>query len=526
MNFRTKIWMLPLSAALVFIVGVGTSYGVGERSSAALRQLRMIDDPTHDQMQLLDRGVEQFRLTLQSAASEGDADKLKEVQAVVDKTHAVLKALAAIDTKAESAQSLLAAFDAYQTAALGATRTMLARGDLGDQVASMQTTQGTLDKLVQAGLEASAQAIADRQSEADSGVKTAQWINLITGLVVLAVLGAASRLIVSSVWRDLGGEPSDLQSLVRRIAEGDLQAQPRVEAGDERSLNAALAGMIVKLRQTVGTIRQATDSIAMASSEIEAGNLDLSHRTESTSSNLQTTASSVVQLDDSVRQTADAAQQANQLAGAATTAAQRGGGIMANVVTSMSEINDASRRIAEIIGVIDGIAFQTNILALNAAVEAARAGEQGRGFAVVAGEVRTLAHRSAQAAREIKALIVASGEKVDGGARLVHEAGAAMQEIVAGVQRVTDIIGAISSAASEQSGGIGQVNKAVSELDRMTQQNAALVEESAAAASSMREQAGRLTQAVAAFRLGGGEAGSTLPAAPPRRSASLEPLSA
>jgi methyl-accepting chemotaxis protein len=214
-----------------------------------------------------------------------------------------------------------------------------------------------------------------------------------------------------------------------------------------------------------------------------------------------------------VRHSADSAQQANQLASAAAQSAQRGGEIVSQVVTSMDEINAASRKIGEIIGVIDGIAFQTNILALNAAVEAARAGEQGRGFAVVAGEVRTLAQRSAQAAREIKTLIGASSEKVESGANLVRDAGQSMQEIVAGVRRVTDIIGEISAAAVEQSGGIGQVNQAVSELDRMTQQNAALVEQSAAAASSMREQASKLAQAVATFRIGDGLA-EAAPSAP------------
>ena len=503
MKFRTKIWMLPLSAALVFVVGMAVSYVVGTRTSASLQQLRTVDDPVAGQVQRVDRGIEEFRLTLQSAASEGDADKLKDVQAVVAKTHQVLAAMAQIEGKAEPAKELLAAFDAYQTVALSATRAMLSKGELGDQVARMQAAQGKLDALVKTRSAAATQAIADRQAEADRGLQTALWVNLITGLAVLGVLGVVSHLVVGSVWRDLGEEPTQLLSLTRDIADGNLQAQARVAAGDSRSLNAGLADMAARLRTTVGTIRLATDSIATASSEIAAGNHDLSTRTETTASNLQATASSVEHLTGSVRHSADAARQANQMAGAAAEAAQRGGGIVSQVVTSMDEINVASRKIGEIIGVIDGIAFQTNILALNAAVEAARAGEQGRGFAVVAGEVRTLAQRSAQAAREIKTLIGASSEKVESGARLVQDAGAAMQEIVAGVKRVTDIIGEISAAATEQSGGISQVNQAVTELDQMTQQNAALVEQSAAAATSMREQAGNLAQAVAAFRLDG-----------------------
>jgi methyl-accepting chemotaxis protein len=504
--------MLPLGAALVFVVGMAVSYAVGARTSKALHTLRTVDAPILEQVQWVDRGIEQFRLTLQTAAAEGDADKLKDVQAVVGKTHEVLAGLEAIEGEAESAQALKAAFDAYQTAALGATRAMLSKGELGDQVARMQAAQGKLESLVKAQIAAAVQAVSDRRAAADRGVRTATWVNLLTGLTVLGVLGLLSRLILNSVWKDLGEEPSELLLLTRRIAEGDLQLQTEVNQADQRSLKAGLVTMADRLRDTVGTIRQATDSIATASKEIAVGNQDLSTRTEHTASNLQAAASSMTHLTGSVRDSADAARQANQMAGAAVEAAQRGGGIVSQVVTSMEEINGASRRINEIIGVIDGIAFQTNILALNAAVEAARAGEQGRGFAVVASEVRTLAHRSAQAAREIKSLIGASGEKVESGTRLVQDAGTAMREIVASVRRVTDIIGEISAAANEQSSGIGQVNQAVTELDRMTQQNAALVEQSAAAATSMNEQAGRLTAAVAAFRLGTPAADAAQPA--------------
>jgi len=506
MKFRTKIWMLPASAALVFVVGVAVAYFAGARTSLSLQQLSTVDGPALEQLRLVDRGIEQFRLTLQTAAAEGDIDRLKDVQAVVTKTHEVLAAFAALEGKSADAQELRAAFDAYQAAGLGATRAMLTKGDLGDQVKRMQTAQATLEKLVKSRIEQGAEATAARTAEAQRGVGTALWINLATGLVVLCVLGGASWLIVTSVWRDLGEEPAELLALTRRIAAGDLKADAGGGAIDARSLRGGLHQMATRLREMVGTIREATDSIGTASAEIATGNQDLSRRTESTAANLQSTASSVEQLTSSVRQSADAALQANQMANAAATSAARGGGLVEQVVTSMNEINVASRKIGEIIGVIDGIAFQTNILALNAAVEAARAGEQGRGFAVVASEVRTLAQRSAQAAREIKTLINASGEKVESGARLVQDAGQAMQEIVSGVRRVTDIIGEISAASSEQRGGIDQVNESVGKLDHMTQQNAALVEQSAAAANSMREQAERLAAAVAAFRLQGGEA--------------------
>jgi methyl-accepting chemotaxis protein len=256
-----------------------------------------------------------------------------------------------------------------------------------------------------------------------------------------------------------------------------------------------------RLRALVGEIRQTAESIQTASTEVASGNADLSQRTEQTASNLQQTASSMEQLTGTVRHSAASAGQANQLAANASRVATRGGDVVAQVVSSMDQINGASRKIADIIGVIDGIAFQTNILALNAAVEAARAGEQGRGFAVVASEVRSLAQRSAEAAKEIKALIGGSVEHVEAGSRLVSDAGSTMNEIVASVKRVSDIIGEITHAADEQSAGIGTVNDAVVQLDQMTQQNAALVEQSAAAAESLKDQAARLARAVGAFRL-------------------------
>jgi len=256
------------------------------------------------------------------------------------------------------------------------------------------------------------------------------------------------------------------------------------------------------LRELVSTVRSGVESVASASSEIASGNLDLSQRTEQQSSSLQATVSAVTQMSDHIRHNTESARQANELARSASEIAQRGGGAVREVVRTMGDISDASRKIVDIIGVIDGIAFQTNILALNAAVEAARAGEQGRGFAVVASEVRSLAQRSANAAKEIKTLIGASVDKVELGSRLVEGAGRTMDEIVGSVQRVGEIIGEISTAAGEQSVGIAQINQAVTELDSMTQQNAALVEESAAAAASLKDQGSRLNVAVARFQLG------------------------
>ncbi len=313
------------------------------------------------------------------------------------------------------------------------------------------------------------------------------------GTLLLVAGGLFAWLITRSITRPLSAALASAQ----RVAAGDLTAELRVDSADEVGrLLQALAVMQAKLSRTIGGIRQATDSISTASAEIATGNLDLSQRTEQTASSLQQAASSMEQLSSNVRQTADSARTANQLANSATSIARKGGEVVSQVVSTMDEIQSSSKRIGDIIGTIDGIAFQTNILALNAAVEAARAGEQGRGFAVVASEVRSLAQRSAEAAKEIKALIGASVERVDQGTRLVGDAGHTMDEIVASVQRVTDIIGEITAAASEQAEGLGQINASVTQLDQMTQQNAALVEQGAAAAASLKDQAVHLAEAV------------------------------
>ena len=330
------------------------------------------------------------------------------------------------------------------------------------------------------------------------GINYASDVLLALLAVSVAVGGAMAFFITRSITRPLQ-QGVDAATV---IAGGDL-SQPlgsthRDELGD---LLRALGKMQAALHSVVGQVRRSTDSIGTASAEIATGNQDLSVRTEQTASNLQQAASSMEQLTGTVKQSAESARHANQLASSAAEVAARGGAVVSQVVTTMNDINASSKKIADIIGVIDGIAFQTNILALNAAVEAARAGEQGRGFAVVASEVRSLAQRSAEAAKEIKGLIGASVDKVEGGSKLVADAGRTMAEIVSSVQRVSDIIGEITAAAAEQSHGIVSVNASVNQLDQMTQQNAALVEQSAAAAESLREQASRLSDAVGTFRL-------------------------
>ncbi|RVT49299.1 chemotaxis protein [Rubrivivax albus] len=302
-----------------------------------------------------------------------------------------------------------------------------------------------------------------------------------------------------------------LSQIAERLVAADGSIDFRAAQLDRPAPAAAqMLEALARIECAIATVRASTESIATASGEIAQGSTDLSQRTEQTASNLQQTASAMEQLTGTVRQSSDAAAQADQMARSASEVARRGGEVVQQVVTTMEDIHAASRKIADIIGTIDGIAFQTNILALNAAVEAARAGEQGRGFAVVAGEVRQLAQRSAEAAREIKALIGNSVERVEAGSALVGQAGTTMQDIVGSVQRVNDIIGEISAASAEQSSGIGQVNGAVVQLDTMTQQNAALVEESAAAAGSLREQSARLADAVRLFHLRDGAAAPRL----------------
>ena len=335
---------------------------------------------------------------------------------------------------------------------------------------------------------------------AASRMLTVKLAGAAVGLLLLGiVLGA--YFLIRSIQRPL----AQANAMAARVAGGDLRAQSGdTVRGDEfGELLQSLGGMRESLSRMVRQVRQSTDSIAVASAEIATGNQDLSARTEATSSNLQQTAAAMEQFTSTAQHGAGAAGQASQLAGAARDVARRGGAVVTEVVSTMEDIQHSSRKIVDIIGVIDGIAFQTNILALNAAVEAARAGEQGRGFAVVASEVRSLAQRSAEAAKEIKTLIGGSVERVESGSRLVHSAGATMQEVVQSVQRVADMIGEVTAAATEQSAGIAQVNQAVGQLDQMTQQNAALVEQSAAAAQSLREQAEHLTQVVAAFRTDG-----------------------
>ena len=428
-----------------------------------------------------------------AAASKAMARSLKDYRAIVSGDEDT-KLLAAVD----KAWSDYMKFS-QQVINLGREKKKADAADISDGASAMalDETVGALAVLTKFNFAGGREA--SELANATYGQAKVMVMSLLGAALLLGVTLAV--LITRGLIGQLGGEPHVAVAVARAVAAGDLSTEFHVKAGDTTSLMASLHAMQLSLVDAVRQVRQGSESVATASAEIADGNQDLSGRTEQQASALQQTAATMDELGSTVRNNAQNAQQASQLAQGAAQVATQGGAVVGQVVLTMKGINDSSRRIADIISVIDGIAFQTNILALNAAVEAARAGEQGRGFAVVASEVRSLAQRSAEAAKEIKVLIGASVERVAQGSAQVDQAGRTMAEIVAAIGRVSAIVSEISAASAEQSSGVSQVSQAVTQMDQATQQNAALVEQSAAAAERLKQQAQQLVQAVAVFRL-------------------------
>ena len=501
---------LPLAfAAALLLVAAAACYGIYSLNQSLTIYAVEVQGKHEQQVLSADISldfkvqVQEWKNTLLRGKNPQDLDKYwksfaKHEQAVAEGAGKLAAALPAGDTRALAQKFMVAHADMGKRYAQAFEAFKAAKFDsqVGD-TAVAGIDRESVRLLDEVGTKISAESAAVATQAAASG-RQATVVSLV--LMAVAFVACAAGGAVFS--RTITGPLGRAVAVARAVADGDLSVRLDASGKDEMAqLLQALQAMRDSLVRVVSNVRENADSVATASAQIAQGNLDLSSRTEEQASALQQTAASMDQLSTTARTNADNARQASELAQGATEVAVRGGAVVGDVVSTMKGIDDSSRRVSEIISVIDGIAFQTNILALNAAVEAARAGEQGRGFAVVAGEVRTLAKRSADAAHEIKALIADSVQRVGQGSALVGEAGAIMNEVVSSIQKVTGIIGEISHASAEQSAGVGQVTQAVGQMDAATQQNAALVEESAAAAQSLKAQAGRLVQAVAVFRM-------------------------
>ena len=539
MRVATKLWLVILGLLLLmFAVTLGTQMRSSQATDEAERLVQQYDAAITTAVRW--RGLAEMAVTMSMANVVTTDDALRKdfgdrIAALTARISPVQEQITKTATSPADKEAL---------AQVAAMRAELRGPAMQDKVKALTVAadaaalRAFLERdyrpLVNNYLDSIDKFVTVQESQRDAAIQSAAstrssvfMVVVVSGVLVFGLSMLLATLLVRSITRPL----ARAVAMAEAITAGDLTQSIQDDRKDEfGNLMRALTEMVSKLRSLVSEVRSGVESVSTASSEIANGNLDLSTRTEQTASNLQQTAASMGELTNTVNQSADTARQANQLAATAAQTATRGREVVGQVVSSMQHITASSKKISDIIGTIDGIAFQTNILALNAAVEAARAGEQGRGFAVVASEVRSLAQRSAEAAKEIKALINVSVETVESGSRQVEQAGQTMGEIVSSVQRVTDLIGEITASSNEQRDGIGHVNQAVANLDQMTQQNAALVEQSAAAASAMHDQAQRLAHVVSAFNVGGqslvvgaGQAHRPAPRAVPRPAARLAP---
>lgn len=506
MNFKRRIWALPVISTIIFSLGVALSAYFSNMAIDDIKTIESIDYPSLDATKMLQNDLQSMVELLKQAVSEGDKKGIDAVNESARKVRDRIKKIAAIPGKAEKAERLSKEFEAYSNAALGVAKIMMGvdQGDPQSGIGQMQAGLKVLESDIASSLAEAEKQFASGIAKSEKNVQKVLTTVILAGVIVVFTLALVSYFVVRTIWSQLGGEPEYAREIASAVAAGDLSMHIDFDSRDSNSLLAALKEMQTRLQNMVAGIKMSAETIKIASAEISSGNTDLSSRTESQASSLEETASSMETLTDTVKQNADNARQANQMVNVASNVALRGGEVVNQVVTTMNDINQSSKKIVDIISVIDGIAFQTNILALNAAVEAARAGEQGRGFAVVASEVRNLAQRSAAAAKEIKTLISDSVEKVQSGSQLVDQAGQTMGEVVDSVKRVSDIMSEITAASQEQSTGIQEIGRAVAQMDEMTQQNSALVEQAAAAAESLEDQANQLTSSLEVFKLAAG----------------------
>jgi methyl-accepting chemotaxis protein len=521
MRFKHRIWLLPIMTAVIVAAGILVNSRIIAAASSGIAKVEQVQYPTVEVMRSLRSDFSSIQETLQRAVVEGEPSAIEGAEKYALTVRANLDKLAAVEGGGRAlAHSLRGQFDAYYAAAVRAVRILLnvEQGDSAAAIAAMQERDQQLTDLLTSSSE---QALSDFRSLLSDGARDVQrtlFVSVITGAIILLVLGLGSWILITSVFRSLGGEPEAAVDIVRRIASGDFTVRVDVRQGDDSSLLHGIAMLRDKLGDLIGDVHQCSSSIDKAAADMNLAVAELSARTTRQAASLEETATSMEQMTVTVGANADNARQANNLAMAARQQAETGGQVVNRAIQAMSEINGSSKRIADIIGVIDEIAFQTNLLALNAAVEAARAGEQGRGFAVVAVEVRNLAQRSGTAAREIKSLIQDSVAKVADGAALVDESGRHLDNIVLSVKKVADIISAISVAGQEQAHGLEQVNVAITHMDKSTQENTGMVEKTSSVADAMTAQARQLTELVSVFRINGEEQSMPEPAIAEHRS--------
>jgi methyl-accepting chemotaxis protein len=523
MTIKQTIWVLPIIAAIIFAIGAAISYRFDSQTSSNLSSALKNDFPVLEKARALSFDLAKLEDLIRSAVSEGSIDLLSEGDTPVTTFLQEANDLSKYTGQEKMADSLKTELLQYHEAAKKAATAIITK-DTNDVIAKsskkidakaeeeaaaeiatltndMQNKQKTVRASVESLIQTTQSQLNGSFEASELNLQRAIRVNLLTAVCVLIALALLAYFVVARVWRVLGGEPTELQAIAQHIAEGDFSTPINVQSKDTNSVMAKIADMQTNLSQLIAEVKETAESISVGAQEISAGNTNLSQRTEEQASSLEETASSMEEMASTVKQNAENAKQANTMATEASAVAIKGGNAVNQVVTTMADINSSSKKIVDIISVIDGIAFQTNILALNAAVEAARAGEQGRGFAVVAAEVRSLAQRSATAAKEIKQLIGDSVEKVSNGTLQVQEAGKTIAEVVTSVKMVTDIVNEIAAASQEQSSGIDQVNNAITNMDEVVQQNAALVEQAAAAANSLEAKAQELTDATSLFKL-------------------------